>query len=992
MCTYSAYSYIYICFILTNRSVLQLKKALVQINMGTVKKPCMVFLCFLFLLSWIFNVAAVAAVENTTIQVNVGVVVDLDQPSQSGKMYLSCIKMAIEDFYASHAHFKTRLVLNTRDSKQSVVGAAAAVLDLIKNVEVQAILGPVTSMQASFVVNLGDQAHVPILSFSATSPSLTSLQSSYFFRITQTDSHQVKAISAIVKNFGWRQVVPIYVDNTYGEGVIPFLIDALQEVDAHVPYRSVIPVSPTDVQIEKELHKLMTMQTRVFVVHMLPKLCTKLFAKAKEVGMMRKGYVWIMTNGVGNRLWSIPPVVLNSMQGVLGVETDVPRTEELENFKMRWKRRFQQDNPAIIDVDVDVFGFRAYDAVFALAFAVEEVGFNTNSDFQNRNDSVNSTDLDTFEVSQYGLKLSQAISNTSFKGIAGDFRLDDGQLHASTFKIVNVNGDGVRTIAYWTPENGMLKTLNSANTSTLSTSTSKCNLTSILSTSKCNLSPIIWPGDSFSVPKGWEIPTNDKKLRIGVPVKLGFSEFVKVTKNPSTNTTQVTGFSIDVFEAAVEVLPYALPYEFIPFENSDGTMAGTANRSLYVDFTMPYTESGVVMVVPIRDTRSKNAWVFLKPLTWDLWLTTFCFFIFIGFVIWVLEHQINEDFRGPPSHQVGTSFWFSFSTMVFSHRERVVSNLARFLMIIWVFVVLVLTQSYTANLASLLTVEQLQPTFTNIKDILRKGENVGCMENSFVCELLMKQVGFHESKLKAIKTMVECDEALLKGSGKGGIAAVVAGTPYMELFIAKYCSKYTMIGPIYKTDGFGFVFPKRSPLVPDISQAVLSVMEGEKIMKIESKWFSQESNCEDNSRTPRISSNSLGLESFWGLFLIAGVASILALIIFVACFFYKHRHVLEQPDSRTSSRWRRVRAMIEIFNEKDLNSHTFKSRQQQEGIAGVGEEVKASTNRNWPESPFSYANDTDKVFGFYEGQQTPSTTSHGSPELTITVQEMHGLM
>ncbi|PQM41933.1 glutamate receptor 2.8-like [Prunus yedoensis var. nudiflora] len=178
--------------------------------------------------------AAAAAAENTTIPVNVGVVVDLDAQIW-WEDFLSCIKMALEDFYASHAHFKTRLVLHTRNSKHTVVGAASAALDLIKNVQVQAILGPVTSMQACFVINLGDQAHVPILSFSATSPSLASLRSSYFFRLTQTDSYQVKAISAIVKHFGWRQVVPIYVDNTYGEGVIPFLIDALQDVDAHVP-------------------------------------------------------------------------------------------------------------------------------------------------------------------------------------------------------------------------------------------------------------------------------------------------------------------------------------------------------------------------------------------------------------------------------------------------------------------------------------------------------------------------------------------------------------------------------------------------------------------------------------------------------------------------------------------------------------------------------------------------------------------------------------
>ena len=94
-----------------------------------------------------------------------------------------------------------------------------------------------------------------------------------------------------------------------------------------------------------------------------------------------------------------------------------------------------------------------------------------------------------------------------------------------------------------------------------------------------------------------------------------------------------------------------------------------ANRSKYVDFTLPYTDSGVTMIVPIKGIKTKNAWVFLKPLTWDLWTTTGCFFVLIGFVVWVLEHRINQDFRGPPSHQIGTGFWFSFSTMVFAHRK-----------------------------------------------------------------------------------------------------------------------------------------------------------------------------------------------------------------------------------------------------------------------------------------------------------------------------------
>lgn len=59
------------------------------------------------------------------IPVNVGVVLD-DLHSMEGKAWLSCIKMALSDFYASHSHYKTRLVLNVRDSNQNVVGAAAA--------------------------------------------------------------------------------------------------------------------------------------------------------------------------------------------------------------------------------------------------------------------------------------------------------------------------------------------------------------------------------------------------------------------------------------------------------------------------------------------------------------------------------------------------------------------------------------------------------------------------------------------------------------------------------------------------------------------------------------------------------------------------------------------------------------------------------------------------------------------------------------------------
>ncbi|XP_004292896.1 PREDICTED: glutamate receptor 2.1-like [Fragaria vesca subsp. vesca] len=796
-----------------------------------------------FSVSWSFTSS------NTTVPVNVGVIFD-DLTSGSAKTWLSCFKTAVSDFYASNHYYKTRLVLHIRDSKGSFVGSAAAAIDLIQNEQVQAIFGPTTSAQTNFVIHLGEQAHVPIISFSATSPTLTSLGSSYFFQFAQNDSSQVKAVSDIVKAFGWSQVVPICIDTLHGRGVLPFLADALQEVGTGIPYLSFISSSASDDQIVEELYKLMMMQTRVFIVHMPTHLCSRLFTKAKEIGMMSEGYVWLTTNVITNRITSMNSSVVDSMNGVIGVQTYVPRTGELEKFKLRWRQKFKNDYPDIVDVELDVYGFWAYDATFSIAMAIEQViGTTSSFGFQTPNASNKSTDiLGSLPVSPYGPRLLKALSTTRFLGLAGDFILIDGQLQSSNFRIINVNGGGARTIGFWTPENGLVSKMSSPN-------------------STCHLEPVIWPGESLLVPKGWEIPTKGKKLRIGVPVRDGFTELVKVTIDTTAYTTDVTGFSIDVFKAVVGMLPYALPYEFIPFAKSDGTKAGSyddlcyqvylgnfdavvgdttirANRSLYVDFTMPYAEAGVVMVVPVIDTNKRSAWAFFMPWGWDPWLATLISLL-IGFVVWVVQHRTNEDFQGITAHQeVGNVIWFAFSTMVFAQRERVDTNLARFVMIIWLFVVLVLTISYQASLTSIYTVEKLEPTVTDIKDLLRKGENIGYIPTAYTYEML-RQVGFEDSKLMALGTMEAIDEAFSRGSENSGIAAFVDEVPYTKLFIARHCYKYTMIGPIFESDGHGFVFPKGSPLLSDVSQAVLEVRGLEKILNLEDKWFKKDSNCRD---------------------------------------------------------------------------------------------------------------------------------------------------
>ena len=75
----------------------------------------------LLLASWVF---LPGTAQNDTIPVKVGVVLDVETPV--AEVWLSSLNTGISDFYASHPQFKTRLLLNTRDSKGDVVGAASA--------------------------------------------------------------------------------------------------------------------------------------------------------------------------------------------------------------------------------------------------------------------------------------------------------------------------------------------------------------------------------------------------------------------------------------------------------------------------------------------------------------------------------------------------------------------------------------------------------------------------------------------------------------------------------------------------------------------------------------------------------------------------------------------------------------------------------------------------------------------------------------------------
>lgn len=81
-------------------------------------------------------------------------------------------------------------------------------------------------------------------------------------------------------------------------------------------------------------------------------------------------------------------------------------------------------------------------------------------------------------------------------------------------------------------------------------------------------------------------------------------------------------------------------------------------------------ESGLVVVAPVKEIKS-SPWAFLRPFTIQMWCVTGVFFLFVGFVVWILEHRMNPEFRGPPRQQLVTVFWLVLLTAITSLEMRI---------------------------------------------------------------------------------------------------------------------------------------------------------------------------------------------------------------------------------------------------------------------------------------------------------------------------------
>ncbi|KAA8523961.1 hypothetical protein F0562_010608 [Nyssa sinensis] len=727
----------------------------------------------------------------------VGAIVDYS--SRIGKEEKVAMEMAIDDFFN---YTNQSLILQLKYSQGEPIKAALAATDLINTQRVQAIVGPRTWEEASLVAEVGSQSNVPVLSLADPTPPWATKRWPFLIQASPSQQAQMKAVAAIVQSWGWRRVILIYEDtDSAAIGVIPHLSDALQEVGAEISHFVAIPPLASS-SLSEELEKLKRQQCRVFVVHSSLPLALPLFETAKKMKMMEKDYVWITTDSTASLVRSIinKATAISSMQGVLGVMSYFPETgPQFQDFHTRFRRKFSAEHPEEDNYEPGIFALQAYDATRAVALAM-------------------------VETNESGQQLFDKILLTDFNGLSGKIQFTEQKLAPGTvFLIINVIGKSYRELGFWSDGGlGFSESIDEG---------------AIYNASMENLSQVFWPGGPRTSPRGWTLSTISGRLRVGVPNDSYYSRFVKVEYDYSTNNYSVTGFSIDVFRETVKLLPYYLPYDFIPFNNGtydalvqqiqlkkfDAVVGASmiAGRCKYADFAHPHTQSVLVMVVPVQSQSSNKAWLFMKPFTKAMWTLTACINVFNGFVVWLIERNHCSELRGSALNQLGTLLWLAFVTLFSLRGEKLHSNLSRM---------------------ATVTIETLK----------NSNAMIGYTNKSFIVNYLVDVLHFNAKHIKIVTTPEGCAQALRNGE----IAAVFLEVLVAKLFLATYCNSFIIAGPTYKIGGSAFAFPKGSPMVSDINEALLKVIENGKLLELENnltasdKCVDVESDHENISLSP----------------------------------------------------------------------------------------------------------------------------------------------
>ncbi|XP_044762495.1 glutamate receptor ionotropic, kainate 2-like [Coccinella septempunctata] len=500
--------------------------------------------------------------------------------------------------------------------------------------------------------------------------------------------------------------------------------------------------------------------------------------------------------------------------------------------------------------------------------------------------SLSCDDMDNWE---YGLTLINLMKTKPFEGITG-LNVFDNEGYRSDFvlEVAELQETGMTTVGTWTASGGFNLARMGPNHSNADDNESLAN-------------------KNFTV-----------QLTLTKP--FGFH-----TESPNTlfGNDRFEGFAVDLIKALAEMEHFN--YTFVLREDNDngskdpisGQWSGmigelinkttdlaitdltiNSQRAEAVDFTTPFMNLGIAILFQKPKEAEPNFFSFADPFSYDTWVGLFLCFLLVSFSMFLLGRICPSEWTNPypciqePEYLVNqftlpNSFWFSMGCLMQQGSEIApIATATRMVGTMWMFLILILIASYTANLAASLAKENPENMFTDVTSLVENAEikkiRYGAKKKGATYNF------FKNSKnpiyQKIFEHMRTHDDDMVKENADGVKLAMETQYAFfmentaIDYEIQRHCN-LAMYGDLLDNKGYGIAMRKHSPYRSKLSSAILKLQSTGVMDNLKRKWWQEKrggGQCVDQDSSE---ATPLGMKNVEGVFIVTIEGLMIGLLI-----------------------------------------------------------------------------------------------------------------